>query len=127
MAQTLKHQSDRYDFAAPKWGDKMRSLGYYDGYLKFLSAGKQEVKDNVRIIDVGAGTASFAQAWIGVNGVPLELTLLDPSQEMLNRGRAALRQYEIEPVLVQALLGEIDLEPADEVLAAHVIEHCADP
>ncbi len=127
MAQTAKHQNDRYDSAAPKWGDKMRALGYYDGYLKFLSAGKGELRNDARIIDVGAGTASFAQAWIAVNGVPRELTLLDPSQEMLKRGRVALRRYEVEPVLVQALLGEVDLNPADEVLAAHVIEHCADP
>ena len=105
----------------------MRSLGYYDGYLKFLSAGKRQVKDNACIIDVGAGTASFAEAWIMVYGVPHELTLLDPSQEMLKRGSAALRRYEVDPNLVQALLGEINLEPADEVLAAHVIEHCVDP
>lgn len=37
MANASTDPTARYDLAAPKWGDKMRTLGYYDGYLGFLS------------------------------------------------------------------------------------------
>lgn len=117
----------RYDTAAPRWGDKMRTLGYFDGYLGFLSAPQRPADREVHVIDVGAGTASFSEAWVAINGPPGQLTLLEPSRAMLERGQAALRTRGVEPKLVQALLGEVDVEPADEALAAHVIEHCADP
>ena len=40
MAEATSPQAlaDRYDSAASRWRDKMRALGYYDGYLGFLSA-----------------------------------------------------------------------------------------
>ncbi|WP_461427909.1 class I SAM-dependent methyltransferase [Gymnodinialimonas sp.] len=113
--------------AAPRWGDKMRTLGYYDGYLGFLSAPQQRPEGDLRVIDVGAGTASFSEAWVAINGPPHSLTLLEPSRAMLERGRAALQGRGVNPRLVEALLGEVALEPFDEVLAAHVIEHCPDP
>lgn len=127
MASTTAHATLRYDSAAPRWRDKMRALGYYDGYLGFLSVPQRASDREVRVIDIGAGAASFSEAWVAVNGAPAELTLLEPSRAMLERGQAALRTRGVEPKLVQALLGEIDIEPADEALAAHVIEHCADP
>lgn len=116
-----------YDVVAPRWGDKMRALGYYEGYLGFLSEQLRHPSGDLRVIDVGAGTGSFAEAWVVINGTPRELVLLEPSSAMLERGQAALRRREIEPLLVKALLGGVELDPADEVLAAHVIEHCPDP
>ena len=127
MVNTTARAKRRYDMAAPRWGDKMRTLGYYEGYLGFLSSPQRHNDRNVHVVDVGAGTASFAEAWVAINGPPRALTLLEPSRPMLERGQTALRARGVEPKLVQALLGEADLEPADEVLAAHVIEHCADP
>lgn len=125
MTNTPAHAGTKYDMAAPRWGDKMRTLGYYDGYMGFLSAsGPCATRD---VIDVGAGTAAFSEAWVAIHGAPRELTLLEPSRAMLERGQAALQRRGIEPRLAPGLLGEIDLPPADEVLAAHVIEHCADP
>ena len=117
----------QYDLAANRWGDKMRTLGYYDGYLGFLSAPGRRARRDARVIDVGAGTAAFSEAWVAVNGRPNDLTLLDPSREMLVRGQRALQRRGVEPRLVQAMLGETALAPSDEVLAAHVIEHCSDP
>ncbi|MDW3223953.1 MAG: methyltransferase domain-containing protein [Paracoccaceae bacterium] len=127
MTETMTRAKTRYDVAAPKWGDKMRTLGYYDGYLGFLSAPNKRSFRDARVIDVGAGTASFAEAWVAVNGAPGHMTLLDPSRAMLDRGRASLERRSVEPRLVQELLGETELEPFDVVLAAHVIEHCPDP
>jgi len=117
----------RYDAAAPRWGDKMRTLGYYDAYLGFLSS--QDIGPNreVSVTDIGAGTAAFAEAWVALNGVPKNLTLIEPSKSMLEIGQAALNRRGVDPTIVQATLAEADVEPSDEILAAHVIEHCPDP
>lgn len=120
-------QTLRYDQVAPRWGDKMRTLGYYDAYLGFLTAEREPATPGLSVVDIGAGTASFSEAWVASRGRPRGLTLLDPSRVMLDRGRAVLRQRGIEPSLVQGRLGEVDFEPADIALAAHVIEHCPDP
>ncbi len=127
MAETDIPRTKRYDVAAPRWGDKMRTLGYYDGYLGFLSAPPSYQGPNKRVVDVGAGTASFAEAWVALHGPPSELILLEPSPVMLERGTEALNKRGVNPQAVQSLLGETDLEPSDVVLASHVIEHCADP
>lgn len=128
MSHTADSLTTRYDSAAGRWRDKMRALGYYDGYLGFLSdAASPRPKPGARVIDAGAGTAAFAEAWIAVNGAPGHLTLLDPSHEMLERGRMALTRRGVDPELAQGLLGQVSLRAADHVLAAHVIEHCPDP
>jgi demethylmenaquinone methyltransferase/2-methoxy-6-polyprenyl-1,4-benzoquinol methylase len=105
----------------------MRTLGYYDGYLGFLSSKGSGPARHVSVIDVGAGTAAFAEAWVALNGPPKKLTLVEPSRTMLDYGRAALIRRGVEPQLVQAPLAEAHVEPSDEILAAHVIEHCPDP
>lgn len=128
MAETHISTTDRYDIAAPRWGDKMRTLGYYDGYLGFLSAPSHFEGRNKRVIDVGSGTGAFAEAWVAIHGPPRELTLLEPSAAMLERGKAALNRRGVEPRTVQALLGQCtETDPCDVVLAAHVLEHCDDP
>jgi len=128
MSETSSHLTDRYDGAAGRWRDKMRALGYYDGYLGFLSAPGPRPNPKARVIDVGAGTAAFSEAWIAVNGASADITLLEPSPAMLDRGEAALKARGVVPTCVARELGQgMDLPPMDEVLAAHIIEHCADP
>jgi demethylmenaquinone methyltransferase/2-methoxy-6-polyprenyl-1,4-benzoquinol methylase len=127
MEHTGIRPSSRYDVVAPRWGDKMRTLGYYDAYLGFLAEQRRLAGGDVCVIDVGSGTGAFAEAWVAMNGPPRELTLLEPSRAMLERGQVALSKRNVDPRLVQSLLGAIKLTPADEVLAAHVIEHCPDP
>lgn len=118
---------NRYDSVAPHWGDKMRTLGYYDAYLGFLTARDDRLPTAPQVIDIGAGTAAFAEAWVASRGLPCSLTLLDPSLAMLERGDIALRRRGVDPRLVHGLLGQVDLGPANIALAAHVIEHCDDP
>ncbi len=77
--------SDRYDSASGLWADKMRILGYYDGYLGFLSHWPGRAATPATLLDVGAGTGAMAEAWIAVHGAPPTVTLLDPSASMLNR------------------------------------------
>lgn len=117
----------RYDRAAGRWRDKMRALGYYDGYLGFLSAPGARAEPGSRVIDAGAGTAAFSEAWVAVNGAPSSLTLIEPSRAMLDRGVAALRARGIAPEARPSTIDEDGIAPADEVLAAHLIEHFDDP
>ena len=127
MSHAADSLPDRYDAASTRWGDKMRTLGYYDGYLGFLSAPGLSGTASAEVLDMGAGTASFAEAWVAVNGPPQKLTLVDPSRAMLDRGVAALAPRGVRPDTIAARLGETPGLAADEVLAAHVIEHCPDP
>jgi demethylmenaquinone methyltransferase/2-methoxy-6-polyprenyl-1,4-benzoquinol methylase len=127
MSDAPQSLTNRYDSAAGKWRDKMRTLGYYDGYLGFLCEPGPRPGAHSRVIDVGAGTAVFSEAWVAVNGTPSKLTLIEPSQAMLDRGASALRVRGVAPRLLRGTLGEVQDDPANEVLAAHVIEHCPDP
>ena len=127
MSEASAELTRAYDGAASKWRDKMRALGYYDGYLGFLSAPGARSTDGAHVIDVGSGTGAFAEAWVAVNGPNVRMTLLEPSPEMLARGEAALLARGVKPEPVVGLLGEVEMPEADEVLAAHIIEHCDDP
>lgn len=118
----------KYDSAASRWGDKMRALGYYDGYLGFLTAPGYRPSPGAAVVDVGSGTAAFAEAWVAVNGVPDQMVLTDISVGMLARGRAILAKRGVTARTVCAALGEdLDVGPVDEVLVAHLIEHVGDP
>ena len=118
--------TDRYDTASGLWADKMRVLGYYDGYLGFLShrPGRESA---ARVMDVGAGTGAMAEAWVAINGAPEALTLLDPSAGMLARAQVALARRGVAVQLRAEGLGVSRVPPQDALLAAHVIEHFADP
>jgi len=119
----------RYDSAAGQWHDKMRLLGYYDAYLGFLSQPDHRPCPNARLVDMGAGTAAMSEAWVAVNGPPDELVLVDPSTQMLERGASALARHMVTSArMQQGYLGQTPgLTDYDEVLAAHLIEHCPDP
>ncbi len=119
--------SDRYDSASGLWADKMRILGYYDGYLGFLSHWPGRAATPATLLDVGAGTGAMAEAWIAVHGAPPTVTLLDPSASMLNRAAGALKRRGVAPRLEISGLEDTSLSPHDVVLAAHVIEHFPDP
>lgn len=117
----------RYDQASTIWADKMRVLGYYDGYLGFLSDWRATGRDAATVADIGAGTGAMAEAWVAVNGPPATLTLVDPSSGMLARAQTALERRGVAPLVLNRPLARDMLEPQDAVLAAHLIEHFDDP
>ena len=127
MSKTADALTDRYDTAAPLWGDKMRKLGYFDGYCAFLDRLAVPSPAQADVIDIGAGTAAFAEAWVTTVGAPRTMTLLEPSAAMMSRGARALNAHGIVPQTAEGLLGHVTPPPADYALAAHVIEHCPDP
>jgi len=120
--------TSRYERAAGGWGDKMRTLGYGDAYLDFLAAPPHRADPSDRICDVGCGTGTFAEAWVGVYGPPAQLTLLDPSPAMLTRAETALhrRGAATEPV-PDGIDTFHPAAPFDHLLTAHVLEHVEDP
>lgn len=120
----------RYDRAAGIWGDKMRTLGYYDAYLGFLSSSVPREDPKARVLDIGCGSGAFAEAWAAIHGPAPQITLLDPSAPMLDRAIAALSQRGLTPARAEALLGDYAAggpAPFDHLLAAHILEHCPDP
>ncbi|WP_227284420.1 class I SAM-dependent methyltransferase [Boseongicola sp. H5] len=122
------HLTDRYDRLAGVWRDKMRSLGYYDAYLGFLSSQLPRPGSEARILDIGCGSGAFAEAWAAIHGSGVDITLLDPSAPMLARAEAALARRGLRAEPAQGILESYQPPaPFDHLLAAHVIEHCPDP
>ncbi len=123
----VEHLTTRYDNAAGRWGDKMRTLGYADAYLGFLAAGPRAGPRD-RVCDVGCGSGAFAEAWMGIHGPASRITLLDPSRSMLTRAEAALARRGGRAQVVQdGLEGFQPKACFDYLLAAHVLEHVPEP
>jgi ubiquinone/menaquinone biosynthesis C-methylase UbiE len=128
MTDATHSLTTRYDRAAGVWGDKMRTLGYYDGYLGFLSSPMPRPDPGLRVIDIGCGSGSFAEAWVAMHGDASRITLLDPSEPMLSRAALALERRGPGAEAVQGTLEDFEGPGEfDHLLAAHVIEHCRDP
>lgn len=127
VTSTAPDLSQRYSSAAARWSDKMRVLGYLDGYLGFLSHRHRENVAGQSVIDIGTGTGAMAEAFVAVNGPPAEMTLLDPSERMLNHARDALMARKVAARMELAGLTEETSGQFDTLLAAHVIEHFDDP
>ncbi|PTX56935.1 ubiquinone/menaquinone biosynthesis C-methylase UbiE [Litoreibacter ponti] len=104
----------------------MRLLGYYEGYLGFLSHMPREDMARARVIDVGCGTGAMGEAFAAIHGPPAEMTLLDPSAQMLSAASSALAHRGIAPECRVAGLDAATRGSYDHVLAAHVIEHFSD-
>ena len=106
----------------------MRLLGYQDAYLGFLASRAERARRGNRVLDVGCGSGTFADAWAAIHGPDQDITLLDPSGQMLRRADEALRRRGIVPALeerkLEAFAGKNSF---DTILAAHVIEHSKDP
>ncbi|MEM1273045.1 MAG: class I SAM-dependent methyltransferase [Pseudomonadota bacterium] len=124
MVSTLPDLTDRYDAAAPMWGDKMRALGYFDAYLGFLAHRPDVPAKGTRVVDIGAGTAAFTEAWAAIHGTAHEITLVDPSQRMLDRAALQLAKNGVEADCITSDLASLTSDKTfDVALAAHVIEH----
>lgn len=114
----------KYDRAARSWDRKIGRLGYGDAYAGFLTG---RTIAHGPVLDVGAGTGAFALAWVAAGGSS-DLTLVDSSQAMLARARANFATPGIVPKTAVAGLEEFEPQmPCAAILAAHAIEHSADP
>ncbi len=83
MDGTSKHLAARYDAAAKGWQGKIAPLGYPAAYAELVQQLATCEAGTLDILDAGAGCADFSSAFIGEQGPPKSLTLLDISADML--------------------------------------------
>ncbi len=116
--------SSTYNIAAPTWAQKASRLGYTRAYAEFLT---NRAQTTGAVLDVGTGTGTFATAWIDAGG-SRNLTLLDPSKEMLAHAKTHLKKSGHSPAIVNATFEAFQNETTyDVILASHVLEHFNDP
>lgn len=114
----------RYNRAAPNWEQRLSRNGYLAAYEEFL---KGNVNASGPVLDIGTGTGTFARVWVEAGG-SRDLTLLDPSVEMLATAQSNLTGLHVAPQIEQAYVETFDPPAAySTILAAHVIEHCTLP
>ncbi|RED18406.1 class I SAM-dependent methyltransferase [Pontivivens insulae] len=112
--------AQKYDHAAPLWGQKVTQLGYTAAYDGFLSG---QVAETGAVLDVGTGTGAFARSWIRQGGSPA-MTLLDPSPAMLAMARRSLATHGLTPWTICAPMEHLPQDARyDAILGAHVLEH----
>lgn len=134
LAYEAPELSQLYDHAAPAWSQKIDRLGFPHAYETLL---RRVLKDEPlavagvrpRILDCGVGTGALSSALARVLHKPFALDGIDISPVMLERARVTLRAAHVDPTLRQ---GDIRALPYDDgafdvVMAAHVLEHLADP
>lgn len=114
----------KYNRAASNWEQSTSRNGYHRAYNDFL---KDHVRASGAVLDAGTGTGTFARVWAEAGG-SRDLTLFDPSKEMLAAAEANLAAIDVTPKVTQAQVENFDPDmPYTTILAAHVIEHCAAP
>jgi demethylmenaquinone methyltransferase/2-methoxy-6-polyprenyl-1,4-benzoquinol methylase len=117
----------RYEKAASGWAAGLARLGYDRAYRGFL-AQAMPAGGGAAVCDMGAGAGDLAIAYLHYAGWPKKLVLVDPSAAMLAKARQRLSDGAGRARLVRSRLEEFDAPEAfDIVMAAHLIEHCANP
>ena len=116
----------RYSKVAFDWAARMDKLGYAGAYRGFAGIVLDHVQRPRSLCDIGCGSGAFARAVAQVyGGIIPALTLVDPSQRMLNTAMIALapasHALDVQKTTLAGATGRFDM-----VLAAHVIEHCPD-
>lgn len=122
--------ADRYDHAAPKWGDVVSKLGFFEAYVSLIRKANVGADQGARILDAGCGTGAMSQAFLTDRIASTdELTLLDNSSAMLRIASSKLRCFQAKLTPVHDTIGTDHLrnQSFELILCAHVIEHCEDP
>jgi 2-polyprenyl-3-methyl-5-hydroxy-6-metoxy-1,4-benzoquinol methylase len=121
-----KALANRYSRVAVDWAARMDKLGYFGAYRGLSGIALDHVQRPRSLCDIGCGSGAFALAFAQVyGGIIPTLTLVDPSQRMLDAAMMALapvsHALDIQRTTLAGATGRYDM-----VLAAHVIEHCPD-
>ncbi|MEM7317966.1 MAG: class I SAM-dependent methyltransferase [Pseudomonadota bacterium] len=115
-----------YALHAARWHDSISRLGYPDAYRLLTSADRAARSDIPKaVLDAGCGTGAFAEIF-AVQWPEADLTLLDPSPEML--AQAKHRDWPTSPRVIQGGLSHLQAAAGnfDTILCAHVLEHLPD-
>ena len=124
----------RYDRAAGSWQRTLVRLGVPRAYERLFGELVGDVAPapgvlSPSVLDAGVGTGAMSIALARAVDAPFVLHALDLSPRMLHRAGTTLRAAGLEPVLRH---GDVQSLPYadgvfDFVIAAHVLEHLADP
>lgn len=123
-----------YDHAAPGWCRMLDRLGVSEAYESILATVLENklaarLDPPARVLDCGVGTGALSMALARVVPVPFAIDGIDISQRMLELAANRFGQAGLHADLQQ---GDIRNLPYDDnqfdlVMAAHVLEHIADP
>ncbi|MEP3428794.1 MAG: class I SAM-dependent methyltransferase [Roseibium sp.] len=117
----------RYDKHSIKWSSMLDRRGFSGAYRNFFDGLNLPVSGSA-VCDLGTGCGDFAKALCSSKGQPASLTLVDPSAAMLQQAESQLRNWFSDIETIHSPLEALPTTTQfDIVLAAHVIEHCADP
>ena len=124
----------RYDRAAGSWQRTLARLGVPRAYERLFGELVGDVAPapgemSPSVLDAGVGTGAMSIALARAVAAPFVLHALDRSPRMLHRAETTLRAAGLEPVLRH---GDVQSLPYgdgvfDFVIAAHILEHFADP
>lgn len=122
----------RYDRVARRWNRALGRLGYpraYEGLLRALLRANPLPPRRPRVLDCGVGTGALSLALARAVAADFALEAIDISPRMLARARDAFRLGGLDARLRLADLRALPYPDRafDLVMAAHVVEHVADP
>jgi len=124
----------RYDRLARRWASIIARLGLPDAYRRLFAdylSGRVDAmrRRPLEVLDCGVGTGDFAAAFVAASVAPVSLNAIDLSDAMVSAARARFDQDGIPADVQCADIRRLPYTPDrfDIVLAAHVLEHLADP
>ncbi|GLQ24231.1 hypothetical protein GCM10007853_21050 [Algimonas ampicilliniresistens] len=124
---------DLYEVQARDWDDGLSSMRVPEAYHRIHTAldtqGEQSLDTPKRVLDCGIGTGAFSTALIKSTPYPIELHGVDISPEMISCARKQLERYGVTPHLSVADARSLPYgdNQFDLVMAAHMLEHLAEP
>ncbi|MEM7059486.1 MAG: class I SAM-dependent methyltransferase [Pseudomonadota bacterium] len=131
---TSDELTTHYNRQAHLWHAKVRRLGFEEAYRyvlgKVLRQGRYaQATGPLHVLDAGVGTGAMSLALCDLIDQPIQLDGVDLSPEMLSETTKRLGRCGINAELQKADLEALPFEDAryDIVLAAHVLEHLANP
>ena len=126
--------TNQYDAVAQSWNRTLSRLGVSKAYQSLANALYRELVTHhrdttLRVLECGAGTAELSRAFVELHQNPVEVCAVDISAEMLRQARQEFRNAGLEAELVVSDVRNLPFSDnsQDVVIAAHVLEHLADP
>jgi len=126
--------ASHYDAVSSKWARTARRFQLNTAYREPLLASQvatdlAQIGPQARILDCGVGSGSLSIALDGLIEGPVDFHAIDTSVKMLGQAKSVMQHAGLNPHLQQANVMSLPYEDHsfDVVMAAHVLEHLADP
>lgn len=133
-AHSVSELTERYDGEAANWQETLTRLGVAGAYQSLAARLYERLasfRSNtpIRVLECGAGTATLSRALAGMHSKPIQLSAVDISVEMIRQARGAFDEAGLAVDLRVADIRKLPYadDSQDVVIAAHVLEHLADP